>query len=380
MRGRIALAAMAALALSIFTAPAAIADPPVTDSCSVVDHTLSIVEDGAFALTLQIDDEDLVADHAEGGVCQNHAVPLSTIQTVEVTQPATVRFLLDDAANGDVADWNGLRFDILVTSGDGVFDASAVDDWSGVDVRIGWGGDFAIERGYGDLDVAGTIVFVGSPDRDTFDAHTYSGVVEADGGFGDDRLYGGYGDDELDCASFGDDECSGGDGDDTLVIGRGDIAAPGDGDDRIDAYSTRGDWTLTYADSSSGIEYDARYGGYVRSRAGDDRIDGDSPLTVIGSRYGDEIIGDEASETLEGGDGADLIRGRQGADRIFGGGGNDTLYGGRDADSISGGYGDDVLYGRRGNDLLRGDAGFDRLYGGEDRDSCIGEVENTCER
>ena len=378
MKRRIALAGALALVLSVFVAPVAHA----VNACTVLGDTLIIEESGDYALTLQMAGDTIRVDHAPSGVCQDQSWDVSStgIDVVEVTQYAGVTFLLDDYVSEEVGDWASLTFDLFITAGGVNFDAAGVDDWVGVDVSVDSGGDFVIEHGDGDLAVAGDVTFVGSDEHDTFDARTYDGDVVADGGDGNDVLYGGDGDDTLTCLDSGYDQCWGSDGDDQLAIGRGDTAAPGDGDDDVDAYSTYGDWTLTYADSSYGITYDKEGYGDVRSSGGDDDINGDAPQTVIGSRHDDEIIGDDEDETLIGGEGRDLIRGHEGQDRISGDSGDDTLYGGRDSDTISGGDGDDDLYGRRGNDLLRGDAGRDRLYGGEGRDVCGGEILNACER
>lgn len=376
MKRRIALVGAVALVFTVLTAPVASA----ADGCAILGNTLILAEDGDFPLTLQMDGDLLRVSQTAGGVCASSSpFDTSDFDAVEITQYATVTFLLEDYTSEEVADWSSLEFDVMVTAGDGVFDASGVDDSVGVDVRIDSGGDFAIERADGDIDVEGLIRFIGSDERDTFDARSYDGDVVADGGDDNDVLYGGDGDDELVCVDSGYDQCWGGDGDDDLSIGRGDTAAPGDGRDDVDAYSTNGDWTLTYADASYGVVYNKEHDpDEVLSDGGDDNLRGDAPETVIGSNYADTIVGDEEYETLEGGGGNDFIRGRKGDDTISGGSGNDTLYAGRGNDLVSGGDGNDVLYGREGSDILRGDAGNDRLYGGPGADICGGEYENSC--
>lgn len=378
MKRRIALVGALALVLSVFTAPGAYAAP----TCGVVGDTLVIEEPGNYELTLEVARHTILADHEGiGGACGAAAFDVRDlgIDVVEITQYASVTFVLDDDRTRDLGDWAGLEFEVAVTSADVVFDAGDLDGVS-VDVQIGPRGRFSIEHGSGDLETSEDVRFVGGDGSDTFDARGYHGDTVAVGGYGDDALYGGNGRDELDCADAGNDECWGGPDDDELAIGSGDSAAPGDGDDVIDASGTHGDWTLTYADVSSGILYDKEASAYVRSSSGDDRITGYAPRTMVGSRYGDEIVGDDQSETIEGGDGSDLIRGHEGRDRISGGSGDDRLFGGRDADEISGGDGNDMLYGRWGADLLRGDAGFDRMNGGYGLDVCGGEIRTACER
>jgi glucose/arabinose dehydrogenase len=115
---------------------------------------------------------------------------------------------------------------------------------------------------------------------------------------GNDRIYGGFGFDDVH-GNMGDDTVSGGDG---------------------------GDWVVGGKDNDS-----------LSGDAGDDIV------------YGN--LGDD---TGDGGSGADLVRGGQGADVLGGGGGDDFISGDLGDDTLTGGPGADVF-----NSF--GDAGLDRV-------------------
>ncbi len=132
-----------------------------------------------------------------------------------------------------------------------------------------------------------------------------------EGGNGDDRLYGGYGNDFI----------SGGGGKDAIYGGRG--------NDRLD-------------------------GG-----AGNDLIHGE-----LGN---DELFGGAGNDKLMGDEGADAIEGGLGNDTLYGGSGNDTLTGDEGNDQLYGESGRDLLFGGLGDDYLNGGGQGDTLDGGPGR-------------
>ncbi len=73
----------------------------------------------------------------------------------------------------------------------------------------------------------------------------------------------------------------------------------------------------------------------------------------------------EGDDTIRGGDGKDLISGEIGDDQLFGDDGDDTIKGGAGFDLLSGGIGDDVLDGGDDSDTLIGGLGSDTLTGGD---------------
>ena len=85
----------------------------------------------------------------------------------------------------------------------------------------------------------------------------------------------------------------------------------------------------------------------------------------------------------------DVIIGSDLDDLIKPGWGNDRVCGGDGDDRLQGGWGDDRLFGEAGDDLLKGGWGTDWLIGGDDTDeaqggkgnfdTCVAEVESSCE-
>jgi Ca2+-binding RTX toxin-like protein len=165
-----------------------------------------------------------------------------------------------------------------------------------------------------------------------------------DGGAGDDRLYGGGGNDHL----------IGGEGDDRLYGGKGcDTLEGGTGDDRL----------------HGGQGHDTLRGG-----AGDDRLHGGQGRDLLfGDEGDDRLYGGLGRDMLFGGAGDDRLYGGQGCDFLDGGAGDDRLYGGQGRDVLLGGEGDDRLYGGQGRDILDGGDGVDRLRGGRERDIIFGQ-------
>ena len=92
---------------------------------------------------------------------------------------------------------------------------------------------------------------------------------------------------------------------------------------------------------------------FVRGEGGND--------VIFGSAHDDTIIGGNGKDQIFGDDGDDLLVGNSGSDSLFGGGGQDTVFGVKGSDELHGDDGDDSLVGGRGNDIVFGDAGADRL-------------------
>lgn len=138
-----------------------------------------------------------------------------------------------------------------------------------------------------------------------------------EGGAGNDRLVGGWGNDSI----------SGGPGHDVIHAGRGD------------------DW--------------------LAGGGGNDLIRGDiGNDTVLGGAGNDRLFGDAGFDSLEGGLGNDILYGGIGNDLLSGNDGNDILYGGSGHDALSGDDGNDKLYGEAGRDMLDGGLANDLLVGG----------------
>ena len=155
----------------------------------------------------------------------------------------------------------------------------------------------------------------------------YNGTIAADtfdGGFGNDKLFGGKGDDTL-LGNYGDDKVDGGRGNDTLDGGVGDDNLDGgDGADTLDG----------------GVGND----------------------TLIGGKGADKLDGGVGNDTLEGGKDDDILKGNFGNDTLDGGAGNDVLFGNQ---------GNDTLFGARGADRLEGGGGDDNIHTGFGNDTIV---------
>ena len=145
-----------------------------------------------------------------------------------------------------------------------------------------------------------------------------------------------------------------------------DVLEGGDGNDRN--FGGAGDDLISGGDGN-----DASFGGsgndYIDGGAGDDRSFGGSGDDTIVSGEGDDAsFGGAGNDTITGDDGSDRLFGGGGADQIDGGADVDRIFGGAGSDTLSGGDGDDAIFGGGGNDTLDGGLGNDRLYGGIGQD------------
>lgn len=152
------------------------------------------------------------------------------------------------------------------------------------------------------------------------------------------RIYGQGGDDDASVASSVEVDAliSGGDGDDRLFGGSGDDhLLGGEGNDRL--YGNDGDDTL-------------------EGEAGNDRLYGHDGF--------DRLFGNGGDDDLYGGDDDDRLFGGSGNDRLFADRGDDLLVGEAGVDFLDGNNGNDVLIGGDEADELDGDDGEDLLVGG----------------
>lgn len=181
----------------------------------------------------------------------------------------------------------------------------------------------------------------------------------ANGGSGDDQLYGDGGNDTITGGS-GSDYLEGNDGTDTLY---------GDADDDV---------------LLGGAGNDTLYGG-----DGNDILDGEGGADVIYGGDGDDIIYIDAADTdFSGGDGYDTLvfngsddfvysMATSGFESLYSGSGNDVLTGSDFDDEISAGDGDDQVYAGLGYDLLDGEGGNDTaIYGGTFADYAFERVDD----
>ncbi|MDP9069233.1 MAG: hypothetical protein M3N53_12930 [Actinomycetota bacterium] len=131
---------------------------------------------------------------------------------------------------------------------------------------------------------------------------------------GDDELYGGFGNDDLE-GYEGTDVYRGGRGSDLLNNGPGDDVFSG----------RRGRDTLTFFGSNLGETINLKLG---TSSGASDNDSISSVENVMASDGPDKIIGDGGSNLLSGMAGDDVLRGSGGTDRVDGGTGVDSCRGG----------------------------------------------------
>jgi Ca2+-binding RTX toxin-like protein len=186
---------------------------------------------------------------------------------------------------------------------------------------------------------------------------------------GSDWVWAGAGNDTVQLGADN-DGAWGGDGNDTLLGEAGEDVLWGEGgNDKVDGGDGR---DVIFG----GAGDDQMWGG-----AGDDEVYGDLGNDVMNGGIGNDIMhagdgndllhGDAGNDTVMGGSGDDIVYGDDGDDMVFGDAGNDTLYGGAGNDTLLGHLGDDTLYGGDGNDVLHGIEGNDTLYGGAGDDIFI---------
>lgn len=165
------------------------------------------------------------------------------------------------------------------------------------------------------------------------------GIDTFDGGKGNDKLFGRWGDDVIH-GGDDDDLIDGGGWSDQLFGDAGnDVIIGGGGADAMDG--GEGLDTVTYESASGPIALDVNDVSFGRGDAAGDTIV--NVEVIVGSASGDEIRGArDAAMTLRGGDGDDILAGGDLGDVLDGGAKDDVLVGGIGADTLIGGDGFDT--------------------------------------
>jgi len=225
----------------------------------------------------------------------------------EPIDPAVIGTNGDDNLTVDVTDLLQLLVDLTQGGSDSLTIEGVVDPGAIITILMGDRNDTVYIESQ---DAFLNIVLGDGNDRVYIDASATSTI---DGGDGDDRIYGGSGDETL----------RGGPGDDRLFGGEGANVIFGEG--------------------------------------GNDMLFG---------LVGDDILnGGEGNDFLWGGSGDDILIGGDGNDFLLGGRGNDALFGEADDDRLFGGSDDDLVSGGRAHDLILADAGNDIVDGGSQADT-----------
>ena len=196
----------------------------------------------------------------------------------------------------------------------GGFAADRLYGNNGHDIIYDMGGDDLLVGGLGDDRLVGDFLFI-------------KGVP------GNDAIYGGDDDDELD-GSGGDDFLSGGPGIDEL---EGDS-----GNDTAD-YSEKVDLLEVVLNGPNTV--DASIAGFVEDSL-------TNIENVVGGAGADRVTGDGFINRLVGNGGNDRLSGENGNDILAGLADRDKLKGGKDNDSLNGGTEHDVLKGGPGGDTF----------------------------
>lgn len=185
---------------------------------------------------------------------------------------------------------------------------------------------------------------------------------------GGDSISGNGGDDCLVGNEVG-DSIFGGPGNDVLLgLEDGDSLKGEDGEDLL--IGAGGGDTLR-----GGNDNDDLFG-----NEGHDSLDGEGGDDFLDAADGDDsLFGGEGNDEMHAGPGKDSAKGGGGNDTIFGDGDGDVLKGEDGNDDIDGGPGEDNMSGGNGDDKVVGGADFDIANGDADTDTCVAEIENTCE-
>lgn len=252
---------------------------------------------------------------------------------------------------------------------DGVVDGEE----TGEEMGLGYNDAGQATDGGGDEITTGADSIEGNGGDDTIDGDAGDDTIDGgadddsiDGGSGDDNILGGTGSDTID-GGDGADVLDGGAGDDDLIVGAGDVAAGGSGDDEftIDPTGVDGDVIaidggtdgtdnnpddtangddgdiLDLSDATTGVDItfgtdpeDGTVNGLDTDAAdditfaeiekvvatdNDDVIDGSGstgPIDVDAGGGDDEVTGGSGDDTIDGGDGADTLDGGEGDDEI----------------------------------------------------------------
>jgi Ca2+-binding RTX toxin-like protein len=195
------------------------------------------------------------------------------------------------------------------------------------------------------------------------------------GSAGEDRLFGGKGNDTL-VGNGHADMLSGGEGQDTLIDSTGVATLIGGSSDDTYLVTSTGPYGSGNIVEYAGEGYDTlKFTGPSVTMA--PQVERLMLMSSSGSQaFGNELVnlvnGSAGADEIHGGGGDDSLYGYDGADSLFGDAGNDLLAAGPGDDSLVGGSGNDVLAGEADQDELWGNAGADRLEGGDGNDLLAG--------
>ena len=204
--------------------------------------------------------------------------------------------------------------------------------------------------------------------------YAYLGNDRVFGDAGNDTLNGMEGDDLVD-GGDGDDDVKGDVGDDLLMGGIGnDVVVGAEGDDVLfgdnaGALADRKYFTRTNANNYSLPPrwQDPDMAVFTIAGFTPARI---SPSAVIAGYDGagedgnDKLIGGVGNDALMAGGGVDIVLGGVGDDYVDAGAGDDLdVHGNEGDDVVRGGSGNDVVHGDDGIDQIMGDAGSDQVFG-----------------
>lgn len=200
---------------------------------------------------------------------------------------------------------------------------------------------------------------------------TIFGIEGVVGSNHNDRLFGNNAANYF-AAEDGEDRVYGGGGNDTMDGGAG-------GNDFLNyffssdavTFSLANQGAFQFVSASQDTDYAINFENLLGSSNGDN-LDGDGNANVIQGYAGaDNIDGAGGDDYLNGGGWNDTVLGGDGEDTVLGDSGNDLLGGGNDDDNLAGGAGDDSIYGGAGADRINGGTGADMLYGGTQADVFI---------
>lgn len=221
--------------------------------------------------------------------------------------------------------YGGAGDDTLYGDASGGFSRRVVDVGNGALYLMGWNGETRTHLIPDFVGASSTIALLADAPLYEDGGYPASGYTPStlsedylDGGIGDDKLFGGVGNDILD-GGTDNDKLYGEAGDDWLL--------GGDGNDKL--------WgDLDNAVFNQDQQIAETHG----------------TLSLFNREYVTETLA-EGHDILEGGDGDDELRGGGGNDTLRGGIGTDILVGGAGADTLDGGKGNDTIY-RDASDTL----------------------------
>ncbi len=182
---------------------------------------------------------------------------------------------------------------------------------------------------------------------------------------GNDFITGSNGNDII-IAGSGVDHVEAGDGDDLIKLGVANSQLVG-----VWEYADGGSGNDTMFGSEVADRLDGNGGADdISGFAGDDSISGGNKADILRGGSGrDKMYGGKHDDVMRGGRDEDTVRGEAGNDLLFGNQDDDVLVGDMGRDTLWGGEEDDYLLGGAGRDRLIGENGDDTLSGGSHVDA-----------